>query len=65
MPETNLQLSRERDQTTKNKELIHRRWISLDGNFQNPGKAKSIDPDDVCFTDVDSIFPPKLIMMLT
>ncbi|KAG8717463.1 hypothetical protein FRC08_007395 [Ceratobasidium sp. 394] len=26
-------------------------WISYDGNFRNPRKAKKIDADDVCFTD--------------
>ncbi|KAG8721660.1 hypothetical protein FRC08_011325 [Ceratobasidium sp. 394] len=47
------------NKTTEDKELVHRHWMSLDSNFQNPRKAKPIDPDDVRFTDGRFYFPSQ------
>ncbi|KAG9122294.1 hypothetical protein FRC07_001401, partial [Ceratobasidium sp. 392] len=44
---------------TKADEELFRFWVSFDGNFRNPRKAKPVDPDDVCLTDGRFYFPPQ------
>ncbi|KAG8722790.1 hypothetical protein FRC09_005724 [Ceratobasidium sp. 395] len=46
-------------EVAKAEEELFRFWVSFDGNFRNPRKAKPVDPDDVCLTDGRFYFPPQ------